>query len=245
MGFPDVGVVLVRPARAGNLAAACRAMKNMGLRDLRLVEPPPELSEPAARALAYGAFDVIEGARSHETLLAAVADAGFVVATSSRADLRALTPRALAAECAARARGGRTALVFGPERSGLTADELRLCHATVRIPTDPGGHSSLNLAQAVLIVAYELFLARGSACAPPDRPAPANVGEMEAALGELRSALLAVGYLNPANPEAILAELRGLLARAGPTSRELGLLRGVARQVSWAGRVAGERRRDG
>lgn len=244
MEFPDVAVVLVRPARAGNVAAACRAMKNMGLRDLRLVDAPRELSEPEARALAYGAFDVLEGASRHESLLLAVADARFVVGTSGRTDLSALTPRQLAPECRARARGGVSALVFGPERSGLSADELRLCHATVRIPTHPG-HSSLNLAQAVLIVAYELFLARAASPAQPEPLPPANVGELEATLAELRSALLAVGYLNAENPEPILAELRGLLARAGPTTRELGLLRGVARQVSWAGRIAAERRRDG
>jgi tRNA/rRNA methyltransferase len=244
MNAPETCVVLVRPAQVGNIAAACRAMKNMGLRDLRLVDPPAELAEAPARALAYGAFDVLDGARRFGTLLDAVADARLVVATSGRPELPAITARALAAEHAARGRGVRTALVFGPERTGLTVEELRLCHTTVRIPT-AAAHSSLNLAQAVLIVGYELFVGPEPGPPDPERAASACTGELEAALADLRAALLAIGYLNPENPDAILAELRGLAARASPTPRELALLRGVARQIAWAGRVAGERRGDG
>jgi len=245
MAAPEACVVLVRPAQVGNVAAACRAMKNMGLHDLRLVAPPADLASAPGRALAYGAFDVLDGARRCATLLEAVADARFVVATSARANPMALTPRALAAERGERGAGGLTALVFGPERTGLTAAELRLCHATVRIPA-AAARPSLNLAQAVLIVAYELHVGgtgeeRGYRVDAP--PAPA--GELETTLSELREGLLAVGYLNPANPDAILAELRRMLARAGPTRRELRLLRGLARQVGWAGRVAMERRGGG
>ncbi|HET7293736.1 MAG TPA: TrmH family RNA methyltransferase [Vicinamibacteria bacterium] len=239
----NVAIVLVRPARAANVAAACRAMKNMGLGALRLVTPPAELGDPAARALAYGAFDVLEGAREFASLEAAVADATFVAATSGRTELEALTPRELGEGAPVRTGGGRLAVVFGPERTGLTSDELRRCHATVRIPSDPG-HPSLNLAQAVLIVAYELFLA-GRTPARAEDPARATAGELEDALLDLRRALLAVGYLPAANPEPILGELRGLLARAAPTPREVSLLRGVARQVAWAGRIAGARRGGG
>jgi tRNA/rRNA methyltransferase len=132
-------------------------------------------------------------------------------------------------------------VVFGPERSGLTTDELRLCHLTVRIPTATA-HSSLNLAQAVLVVAYELLLARSPGAQAP--PLESSVAELEAALGDLMRALQGVGYLDPANPGAIMAELRRLVARARPTPRELSLLRGVARQVAWAGRVAARRAED-
>ena len=240
----NVAIVLVRPARAANVAAACRAMKNMGLHALRLVTPPSELRAPAARAMAYGAFDVLEGATEFASLHAAVSDAAFVAATSGRTDLPAWTPRELAERAPARAGGGSVAVVFGPEASGLTSDELRLCHATVRIPTDPA-HPSLNLAQAVLIVVYELFLS-GVSTAQAEGPPGATAGELEAALADLRAALLAVGYLPEANPEPILGELRALLARAGPTAREVRLLRGLARQVAWAGgRIAGARRAGG
>ena len=137
------------------------------------------------------------------------------------------------------------AVVFGPEASGLTSDELRLCHATVRIPTD-AAHPSLNLAQAVLVVAYELFLVDLGAQPPEQEVSRATARDLEDALAALRGGLLAIGYLPKANPEPILGELRALLARASPTLREVSLLRGVARQVAWAGqRIASARGRDG
>jgi TrmH family RNA methyltransferase len=240
----NAAIVLVRPARAANVAAACRAMKNMGLSALRLVSPPPELHDRSERALAYGAFDVLEGAREFASLPEAVADATFVAATSGRVDLPALTARELAQVAPARSGGGLVAVVFGPEASGLTSAELRLCHTIVRIPTH-AARPSLNLAQAVLVVAYELFLGAAGATRR-EEPARASAGDLEDALGDLRRALTSVGYLPEANPEPILGELRALLSRASPTPREVNLLRGVARQVAWAGRqIAGPRAGDG
>lgn len=235
MRLDRVDVVLLRPTRAANVAAACRALKNMGLQSLSLVEPPAELSGPEARALAYGAWDVLDGARRLGSLEEAVAGAAFVVATSGRAGEEAWTPRQLAERAAQRCGDGRLALVFGPEASGLGHAELRLCHEVVRIPSDPA-HPSLNLAQAVLLIGYELFLARlgDPATAAASRPV-ASVGETEAALVELRQGLLEIGYLNRENPDAVFAELRRLLARATPTPREVVLLRGLARQIAWAG----------
>jgi TrmH family RNA methyltransferase len=241
-----IEVVLVRPARAANVAAACRALKNMGLRRLHLVDPPRSLASPEARALAYGAWDVLDGAQRHDSLLEAVSASQLAVATTGREAAAAESPRALAERLAARTDEGRVSLVFGPEASGLTNAELALCHRLVHVPTDPAC-PSLNLAQAVLLLAYELrlaFLASGRQ--PPGRAAPAppaNAGELERGLAELRQALLAIGYLHPENPDRILAELRRMLARAAPTRRELVLLRGIARQTAWAGRIAWGRRR--
>ena len=236
MDLSRVDVVLVRPARPANVAAACRALKNMGLRSLTIVGAPEGLDTPEARALAYGAWDVLDGAVTRATLRDAAAAATFVAGTSGRARAEAWTPRRLAAEAGARCGGGRLAVVFGPEASGLTDAELAQCHECVHIPTDPE-HPSLNLAQAVLLVAYELRLAgageRSEADAARDPP-PAPAGELEAGLDDLRRALLAVGYLSPANPDAVLSEWRAMIARAGPTAREISLLRGLARQVLWA-----------
>jgi len=232
MSPTDAEVVLVRPARPGNVAAACRAMKNMGLGTLRLVAPPPGLAEPDARSLAYGAWDVMDSAVVHESLRDAVAASTFVVGTSGRPSVEAWSPRYLSAVAEERAAGGRLSLVFGPEATGLTNEELALCHARVHIPTS-SAHSSLNLAQAVLIVGYEIFLAK-SATKVLTSPPRAAAGEIEDALDDLREGLIGIGYLNTANPEAILAEFRALLARAGPTSREIALLRGLARQIAWA-----------
>ena len=158
MDLSLVEIVLVRPSRAANVAAACRAMKNMGLRALWIVEPPEGLDAHESRSLAYGAWDVLDGARRGESLLEAVAASVAVVGTTGREVPGALSPRRMAAEADSRAGGGRLSLVFGPESSGLTRAEMDLCHALVHVPTDPA-QPSLNLAQAVLLLAYEMRLA--------------------------------------------------------------------------------------
>jgi TrmH family RNA methyltransferase len=237
MRLDRVQIVLVRPVRAANVAAACRALKNMGLQAVSLVGRAPELDEPAARALAYGAWDVLDGVRRYASLREAVAGCTLVAGTSGRPHEDAWTPRRLAEEGPGRPGSGALAVVFGPEAEGLHNDELDLCHVRVHIPSDPA-HHSLNLAQAVLLVAYELRLAALAAIhvAPAEERPRASSGEVEATLDDLRAALLAIGYLNPANPEAILAEMRTLVTRAGLTSREATLLRGMARQILWAAR---------
>ncbi|HVR69255.1 MAG TPA: TrmH family RNA methyltransferase [Vicinamibacteria bacterium] len=237
MRLDRVDVVLVRPARAANVAAACRALKNMGMRSVALVGRDPGPEDRAARSLAYGAWDVLDGIRPYGTLRAAVEGCTLVAGTSGRPHAEAWTARRLAEEASGRAGDGRLAVVFGPEAEGLRNDELALCHVRVHIPTEPAQHS-LNLAQAVLLVAYDLRLAAlAEAGARWDPPAPrAAAGVAEAALDDLREALLAIGYLNPSNPEAILAEIRGLLSRAGLTPREATLLRGLARQILWSAR---------
>jgi TrmH family RNA methyltransferase len=236
-----VQIVLVRPSRAANVAAACRAMKNMGLHTLWLVDPGPGIAEPASRALAYGAWDVLDGARRAATLLEAVAESGAVVGTSALELDGAWSPRQLAEAADALAGARALSLVFGPEATGLTVVERELCHRMVRIPTD-SAQPSLNLAQAVLLLAYELrlgFLSGPAAARPAEEAEPrASAGEVEQAVAELREGLVEIGYLDAQNPDRILAELRGLLTRARPTAREVLLLRGLARQSAWAGRVA-------
>jgi TrmH family RNA methyltransferase len=234
-----VEIVLVRPSRPANVAAACRAMKNMGLATLWLVDAGPGLDDPSARALAYGAWDVLDGARRAATLLEAVAASGAVVGTSALEAQGAWSPRRLAGEAAALAGGRALSVVFDPEATGLSLAERQLCHVLVRIPSDPA-QPSLNLAQAVLLIAYELrlaFLAGGALPAREDEPRAA-AGDVEQAISELREGLVEIGYLDPQNPDRILAELRGLVARARPTPREVVLLRGLAKQVLWAGRIA-------
>lgn len=238
MDLARVTIVLVRPSRPANVAAACRAMKNMGLRKLRIVDPPEGLDDWDTRAPAYKAWDVLDGAQPAATLSEAVADSTLVVGTTGREDVaETWTPRRLAREAAGRGGGEGVAVVFGPESSGLTALELGLCHALVHVPTDPA-QPSLNLAQAVLLLAYELRLAVNAKEGTPNGEARASAGALEDALQELRGALLDIGYLDPLNPDHILPELRRLAARAGLTPREVTVLRGLARQMSWAGRIA-------
>jgi len=221
-------------------------MKAMGLRHLVLAGPCEGLGAREVRALAYGAGDVLDGARRTASLAEAVRDSVLVVGTSGRIrEGEVFSPRRLAESGALRAHGGRTSIVFGPEASGLSRSELETCHATLQIPTHPD-QPSLNLAQAVLVVAYELrmaALAEGNTAtrSAADRPGTeeedegrATAGELQEAVGEFGSAAAGIGYLNPQDPGHLLAEWRRLFARAAPSRREVTLLRGLARQMAFA-----------
>jgi tRNA/rRNA methyltransferase len=232
--------VLVRPARAANVGAAARALKNFGWSDLRVVGAPDALPGGAdhaeARALAWNAADVLEGARSVASLEEAVADLHLTAAATARVDHggETLEPRAFGAEASALGGGARVGVVFGPETHGLSNEELDLCRVRLRIPSR-GPQPSLNLAQSVVIVAYEAALAARA----PEAGSPveaATEGEMQRAAEAARRLLLRAGYLNPQAPEHLLGELRRLLARARPTGREVTLLLGLVAQLDWANR---------
>ncbi len=228
-----VRVVLVRPEHPGNIGAAARALKNLGFSRLHLVAPECGHLTPDALKMAYGALDVIEGARIHATLRDALADAywaaGFGMARSDRPDAVWLADAAPA--LGARARTHDTALVFGPERSGLSNDELALCHQLVSVPTDPA-QPSLNLAQAVLLGCYEL--ARTTAPTPASPPELASVEELDGLAEHLDATLHAIGFLQPPQGQRLLQELRAFINRAQPSPREVRVFRGILRQVRWA-----------
>jgi TrmH family RNA methyltransferase len=242
----SVDIVLLRPARPANVALACRAMKAMGLRQLVLAGPSGGLEAREVRALAYGAWDVLDGARRAVSLEEAVRDSVLVVGTSGRIrEGEVFSPRRLAEEGASRSQGGRTSIVFGPEATGLSRGELEVCHATLQISTHPD-QPSLNLAQAVLVVAYELRIAAltqggmagraaaGGRAAEGSDEARATAGDLQEALAEFATAAVGIGYLNPQDPGHLLAEWRRLFARAAPSRREVTLLRGLARQMAFA-----------
>lgn len=240
-------VVLVRPQEEGNVGAAARAMANMGLSELILVEPAVALGR-VARAFAVKAGSILEAARRVPSLEEALAPFRRVVGTtSSRARVPAapiVEPREAAARLGREAPGLPTALVFGPETSGLTTDELALCGLLVRVPCAPI-QPTLNLAQAVLIVAYELYLARPEVQAPADAPAselPAPTAEIEALFRHGEGVLEGVGFARDDTFQGVLRDLRRLAARSGLTSREVAILHGVCRRTRHAlARTGGER----
>jgi tRNA/rRNA methyltransferase len=240
MSLGKTRLVLHRPQSAENVGAAARVMKNFGLARLAIVAPPAWEGAPRgggegtaredvfdrAGRLARHAADVLAGAEVHADLPAALAEVTWTCGTSSRAveGRPRLTPRELAAEVVRRAAHGEVAVVFGEERRGLSDEELELCQAVCTIPTSPA-YDSMNLAQAVAVVAYELALAAGAGLpAPPPGPEPARHATLEALWARLGALLEGAGYLNPQNPAQILAEWRRLLARAEPTQREVELL---------------------
>lgn len=230
-----VRVVLVRPEHPGNIGAAARAIKNLGFSRLYLVAPECGHLTPEALKMAYGAFDVIEGVRLHSNLREALADtywaAGFGMTRPDRPDAVWLTDAAPV--LVERARTHDTALVFGPERSGLSNNELALCHQLVSVPTDPA-QPSLNLAQAVLLGCYELT--RTTVPAPPSPAELASLEEIDGLTDHLDQTLHAIGFLQPPQGRRLLQELRAFINRAQPSPREVRVLRGILRQIGWATR---------
>jgi len=231
----NVRIVLMEPQGAANVGAVARAMKNMGLRRLVAVRPQ-RLRMAAARAFAVHGADVLERMERAASLDAAVADCGLVVGTTARGGqyrAHAESPREAAPEIAAHAARQPVALVFGREDHGLTNEELKRCHRLIRIPAAPA-YRSLNLAQAVLLCAYELWLAAAS---PDIREAPvlAPAARVEFACQRLQAALLRVGFLRRENPDHIMFALRRLFGRAGLEERDVRILLGIARQIEWFG----------
>ena len=227
--------VLVRPLQAGNVGSAARALKNMGLGDLRLVAPRPAAGGRAAASMAVHAADILHRAQRHESLGDALADCSLAVGTTCRPGLYrsgVVGLREAAAQLIAEAGANRIAIIFGPEDTGLVNRELKLCQRLITIPTAPA-YPSLNLAQAVMLVAYELMMAAGAARELP-RPEPhAPALAVDAMMERLSEALVSIGFLPAENPEHIMFALRAILGRAGIGVRELDILSGLARQIRW------------
>ncbi len=228
-----IRIVLVGTTHPGNIGAVARAMKNMGLADLALVRPRHFPHEDAT-ARASGAEDLLQSARVAEELGEVLADCRYVAGASARARTigwPTLAPRECAARLVQESREGPAAVVFGPEKSGLTNEDLDRCHALLTIPTDPG-FSSLNLAMAVQIVCYELRLAHGATPPAEPRDVPlASSGDLERFYAHLERVLTASGFLDPENPRFLMRRLRRLFARALPDENEVNILRGILASV--------------
>lgn len=243
-------IILVDPSLPENIGAVARAMKNMGFRNLRLVLAPgrePHLSD-AARRMSAGSEDILERAAVYPSVREALSDLHIVVGSTARQGKgrkSCLEPKGLPAYLSAYAPDTKLGIVFGREDRGLTNDELDLSNVVLTIPTSRE-HKSLNLAQAVLLVCYELAqrgplgIGKGTS-----RAAHATSEELEQLFQHARKVLVRVGFLDPQNPDRILRVLRRLLGRARPDSREVAILRGILRQMDWyAGRTEPKEEKD-
>ena len=229
--------MLVGTSHPGNIGAAARAMKNMGLSRLVLVNPQPK-AWPSREALsmAASALDVLDHTVVVQTLEEAIADCHLVIGTSAR--LRQMPIELLeppeAAERMEKVRGEQeVALVFGREISGLSNEELHLCHYHVHIPVNPE-YTSLNLAAAVMVLGYEVrkaALASGTQAATPVQQdwdqVPATAEELERYLDHLESVLVKIDFLDPGNPRQLMRRLRRLYQRIQPDRMEINILRGI------------------
>lgn len=225
-------IVLVGTLYSGNIGSVARAMNNMGLSRLRLVQPQCAIDRQATMMATHGS-DILNDTVTFSTLNEAIADAGFVYGTSARQRQRRadVSPSGIAGNAIARAGATTVAFVFGPEDRGLTNAELEACHEVITIPTSSGA-ASLNIAHAVLIISYELFQASFSAQSETTLALAEN-RSLQDMYGHMRRALLDIGYLNPGNPDIVLGYFKRILSRSGLSEHEVRTMRGIFRQLQW------------
>jgi tRNA (cytidine32/uridine32-2'-O)-methyltransferase len=223
----EISIVLVETTHPGNIGAAARAMRVMGLKRLVLVAPRCKIGSEA-RARSSGALDVLDNARVVATLDEGVAGARFVAGTSARTRTLGPTPlgvREGIAELSSELSRGDAAIVFGPERTGLDNAALARCNRLWHIPTAQD-YASLNLAAAVQVIAYEIFLARAGAGAAPDLPEAAPAADVAGLMAHFDRTAREVGFIAPDAPQSALHRVERLLRRARLEPAEVKLLRG-------------------
>ena len=229
----NIAIVLVQPLIPENIGSVARAMDNMGLNRLVLVEPKNCDRTRMLKPATGSSGQLIENMEVYENLKEALAPFQYVVGTTARNGyLRpAMTqPRRLATDLVPISQENRVAILFGREDSGLTNEHLHLCHAIATIPT--ARFPSLNLAQAVMIVSYELFMA-GLNTESGSVPRLANKFELEGMYDHIRSVLNKIGFLNPQNPGHWMVYVRRFLSRIPLRAGEAQLIRGICRQMNW------------
>jgi tRNA/rRNA methyltransferase len=238
-GFTSTVFVLVEPSHPGNVGAAARALKTMGFSRLVLVAPRVAhvKTDPEAIAMASGADDVLASASIVPTLSEALMGIQWSVALTARVREYGppqLAPRAAASEACRYAASGDVAFVFGNERTGLANEHVERCSALAHIPANPA-YSSLNLAQAVQVLAYEARIAylgeRGSPAGGGLTGQRAPNDEIERMFVHLENALVALDFLDPGNPKKLMSRLRRLFARAGLEREEVNIVRGIAKHI--------------
>jgi TrmH family RNA methyltransferase len=253
----NIRVVLVNTSHPGNIGGAARAMKNMGLSRLVLVDPE-DFPSSEAEARASGATDILESAQVCARLEDALVGCSMVLGTSARdrhIPWPLLDPRECAAVSLEQARqGGEVALVFGREYAGLTNEELQRCNYHVHIPSDPS-FGSLNLAAAVQVLVYEVRMAWLAAEGMPTKmektesvPSldlqPVTRDELESYFGHLEQTLIDIGFLDPASPRHLMSRLRRLYGRSNVSKLEMNILRGILTETQKVVRGEPHKRRD-
>jgi tRNA/rRNA methyltransferase len=236
INLANVAVVLVQPNISENIGAVARAMCNMGLRRLLVVDPPRCDLTRVCKMATHAALDVVEAMEIYPDLPHALKEFSYVVGTTARLGGErqvVRTPARLAETLLPIAAENPVAILFGPEDRGLTNEDLRFCHALVTIPT--ADFSSLNLAQAVMVICYELF--RFSA-EPGSEFAPrlANRYELDAMYAHLKEVLTRISFIDASNPDRFMNNLRHFGTRMQLRAKEVQILRGICRQIDWYGR---------
>ncbi len=229
----QVTVILHRPRIPENIGAAARAACNMGISRLVLVAPEDCDLTRILKMATHAAAHLVENMEVYPDLSAALQPYNYVVGTTARTGGQRQefkTPRELAVELLPMCANNRIALLFGPEDRGLTNAQLRYCHLLVIIPT--AGFSSLNLAQAVMILCYELLLASDKQ-AERFVPRLANQHELEGMYEHLKEIFVKINFINSENPDFWMQNIRRFFARVGLRARDVKIIRGICRQIDW------------
>jgi len=229
----NIAIVLHRPHFPENIGASARAAKNMGISRLVVVDPFDCDLTRILKMATHNVEDVVAAMEVYDRLEEALAPFAYVVGTTARTGSHRRTlrnPRLLAGELIPVSQNNQIALLFGPENCGLAGSELKYCHSLVTIPT--ADFASINLAQAVMIIVYELFLASidksGSFV-----PRLANTWEVEDMYQHLGETLTKISFVNPENPEYWMMSVRRFFGRVGLRAREVKMIRGICRQIDW------------
>ena len=228
MSHDNIEFVLVEPSHPGNVGAAARAIGTMGFKNLVLVKPTKH-PHPESRARSSGALDILLDARVCDTLEEAIADSSLVIGTTAR-QRRISVPIDSIHECTQSifesSLKQKVSIIFGPETSGLSNDDIDRCNRLVYIPTGEM-HSSLNLSMAVQVIAYQLNLAFFGLEEGQETRDLASGKEMELFYEHLEDVLLETGFLNPTNPKQLMRRLKALFNRAQLDDNEVNIMRGI------------------
>ncbi|MBU0769641.1 MAG: RNA methyltransferase [Proteobacteria bacterium] len=234
---PDnISIVLLQPRYSENVGAAARAMRNMGIRQLVIVDPQNFDLSKALKLATHFASDIIETSKFYSDLKEALSPFNYVVGTTARLGGQrqvVLTPLTLARNLIPISVKNRIAILFGPEDKGLSNEDIRYCHALVNIPTTE--FSSLNLAQSVMILCYEIFIAGGEAN-EEFTPRMASRHELDGMYGQLKDILVRISYINSENPDYWLNHFRRFFTRLQLRAKEVNIIKGLCRQVDWYGK---------
>ena len=235
INLKNISIVLQQPRSPENIGAAARAMRNMGIDQLVVVNPHNCDLTRVCRMATHAAMDVVEKMKVFDTLEEALGGYGFVVGTTARlgGERKVITsPPILAEKLVSISGENQIAIMFGPEDRGLTNEDIRLCHTLVNIPT--AEFSSLNLAQAVMIVCYELF--RCTTRKPQEFvPRLANRHELDAMYAQIKDIMIRISFINPDNPDYFLNNFRHFFNRLPLRAKEVQIIRGICRQIKWYG----------
>ena len=235
MSLDNIRIIMVRPIYGGNVGAVCRAMANMGFSDLALVKPR-NINMDEARTMACHAVEVLDNRTEFLSLADAISDCGKVFGTTTRLGLyrqHVKTPREWARSIVTEASLARTAIVFGPEDNGLENEEIGMCSHLIRIPASPE-YPSLNVAQAVLICLYEVFI-ESMSYVPPQEKSPEAPSRMKERMFTMwRQVLLKIGFMKEDKAEHMMLGIRRIFSRGKLTEDDVRILMGIARQMDWA-----------